>query len=210
MFDSPSIGKPLNETNWDRGIPQAYTAELIEYWRTQYNVTARVARMNALPMFRTKLQGSLLAAVVCADAFLLRLRPGHSLRALPLQQRARTPSDFHPRLAWIFLGPLCGCCHCPILIFVAQECTKVAPLLTGELSHQIAAQCRNLATHSRLCIADANSSTPFHVVCPSLPGFGFSQAPPDGGTRPRSDPVNLRADAVLVLCPQAGSPGAWR
>lgn len=52
------------------------------------------------------------------------------------------------------------------------ECTKVIPLLTDE-----------------------RASIPFHVVCPSLPGYGFSEAPKEPGF----DPTKIASMFVQLM-----------
>lgn len=50
---------PERETvdDWSQGIPLAYLEELCEYWQTSYDWTAREARLNKFPQFRTPLSG---------------------------------------------------------------------------------------------------------------------------------------------------------
>lgn len=43
--------------DWSQGTPLAYMKELADYWRTQYDWRAVESRLNALPQFKTELDG---------------------------------------------------------------------------------------------------------------------------------------------------------
>ena len=50
---------PERETvgDWSQGVPLAYVKELCEYWADGYDWRATEARLNALPQFRTQIDG---------------------------------------------------------------------------------------------------------------------------------------------------------
>lgn len=50
---------PESETvdDWSQGTPLAYTRDLCEFWATKYDWRATEARLNALPQFRTEIDG---------------------------------------------------------------------------------------------------------------------------------------------------------
>jgi pimeloyl-ACP methyl ester carboxylesterase len=118
---------PEEETvdDWSQGVPRAYLIELCRYWREQYDWRATETRMNALPQFRTVIDG--------LGIHLLHVRSPHA-DALPLIVTHGWPGSI-------------------------IEFLKVIGPLTDPTAHGAAA-------------ADA-----FHVVCPSLPGYGFSDKP---------------------------------
>ena len=43
--------------DWSQGVPLAYLQELCRYWAEQYDWRATEARLNAIPQFRTELDG---------------------------------------------------------------------------------------------------------------------------------------------------------
>jgi epoxide hydrolase len=50
---------PEEETveDWSQGVPRAYIQELCGYWANRYDWRATEARLNALPQFRTEIDG---------------------------------------------------------------------------------------------------------------------------------------------------------
>src|ERR687895_2148109 len=50
---------PEEETveDWSQGVPLAYLRELCRYWAEDYGWRATEARLNALPQFRTEIDG---------------------------------------------------------------------------------------------------------------------------------------------------------
>jgi len=108
---------PDKETvdNWSQGVPLEYIRQLCRYWANGYDWRAREARLNALPQFRTTIDG--------LGIHFVHVRSAHR-DALPLIITHGWPGSF-------------------------VEFAKVIPLLTDE----------------------------FHVICPSLPGYGFSDKP---------------------------------
>jgi epoxide hydrolase len=48
----------LPGVGWSRGVPLGYLKELAEYWRTAYDWRAWEAKLNALPQFTTKIDGT--------------------------------------------------------------------------------------------------------------------------------------------------------
>ena len=50
---------PEHETveDWSQGVPLDYMKELCAYWASEYDWRATEARLNALPQFRTEIDG---------------------------------------------------------------------------------------------------------------------------------------------------------
>jgi len=117
--------EPETVGDWSQGIPLAYVQELCRYWAEDYDWRRAEARLNAVPQFRTELDG--------LGIHFLHARSPHP-GALPLLLTHGWPGSVVEFLDVI--GPL------------------VAPPAHG---------------------GDAGDA--FHVVCPSLPGYGFSDKP---------------------------------
>jgi epoxide hydrolase len=109
--------------DWSQGVPLAYLRELCGYWAEGYDWRATEARLNALPQFRTEIDG--------LGIHLLHVRSSRE-DALPLVLTHGWPGS------------------------VVEFLSVVGPLSEPG--------------------ADA-----FHVVCPSLPGYGFSDKPAEPG-----------------------------
>jgi pimeloyl-ACP methyl ester carboxylesterase len=118
---------PQSETvqDWSQGVPLAYLQDLCRYWAEGYDWRATEARLNALPQFRTTIDG--------LGIHFLHVRSPHP-DALPLLITHGWPGSIVEFLKVI--GPLTD-----------------PPVYGGDAS-------------------DA-----FDLVCPSLPGFGFSDQP---------------------------------
>jgi hypothetical protein len=43
--------------DWSQGVPLAYTRELCDYWADGYDWRETEARLNAVPQFRTEIDG---------------------------------------------------------------------------------------------------------------------------------------------------------
>ena len=115
--------------DWSQGIPLAYIQEVCAYWASDYDWRATEARLNALPQFKTDLDG--------LGIHFLHLRSPVS-KALPLVMTHGWPGSI-------------------------VEFLKVLGPLTDPAAHGGAE-------------ADA-----FHVVCPALPGYGYSDKPAKPG-----------------------------
>ncbi|HEY2985256.1 MAG TPA: epoxide hydrolase [Jatrophihabitantaceae bacterium] len=111
--------------DWSQGVPLGYVQELCRYWADGYDWRATEARLNALPQFRTTIDG--------LGIHFIHARSPHS-DALPLVITHGWPGSI-------------------------VEFVKVIGPLTDPTAHGGAA------------------SDAFHVVCPSLPGYGFSDKP---------------------------------
>ena len=111
--------------DWSQGVPLAYLRDLAAYWRDGYDWRATEARLNALPQFRTGIDG--------LGIHFLHVRSPHA-SARPLLVSHGWPGS------------------------VVEFLELVRPLTEPEDP------------------ADA-----FHVVAPSLPGFGFSDKPAEAG-----------------------------
>jgi microsomal epoxide hydrolase len=139
----------IEGTGWEYGVPVAYVRELVEYWRDKYDWRAQEARLNALPHFRTRIDGQSIHFVHArskhADAFPLLLVhgwPGSIVEFL----------DVIPRLT----DPEAG---------------------------------------------GGGSADAFHVIAPSLPGYGFSEP-----TRTPGWDVRRIARAFIELMHRLGYP----
>ena len=121
---------PESETveDWSQGVPLVYLKDLCGYWGERYDWRATESRLNALPHFRTMIDG--------LGIHFLHVRSPHA-EALPLVITHGWPGSL-------------------------VEFLKVIGPLTDPIAH------------------GGDSRDAFHVVCPSLPGYGFSDKP----TRP--------------------------
>ena len=111
--------------DWSQGIPLEYVKDLCRYWCDAYDWRRAEAGLNAIPQFRTEIDG--------LGVHFLHARSRHP-SALPLLITHGWPGS-------------------------VVEFLKVIGPLVDPPAHGAAA-------------ADA-----FHVVCPSLPGYGFSDKP---------------------------------
>jgi epoxide hydrolase len=115
--------------DWSQGVPLAYMQELTAYWADGYDWRATEARLNAVPQFRTELDG--------LGIHFLHVRSPHP-DALPLIITHGWPGSI-------------------------VEFLKVIGPLTDPAAH------------------GGDACDAFHVVCPSLPGYGFSDKPAQRG-----------------------------
>ena len=83
---------PATVGGWTQGVPLDYARDLCEYWRTRYSWRRCEAELNALPQFRTSLDGGGDDAV---DVHFLHVRS-------PPRRRAAAAAD--PRLARLDRG----------------------------------------------------------------------------------------------------------
>jgi epoxide hydrolase len=111
--------EPVGVGDWSQGVPLAYLQDLCAYWADGYDWRATEARLNALPQFRTEIDG--------LGIHYLHVRSARA-EALPLVLTHGWPGSIVE-----YLG------------------------VVGSLSET------------------------FHVVCPSLPGYGFSDKPAQPG-----------------------------
>jgi pimeloyl-ACP methyl ester carboxylesterase len=116
-------------TDWSQGVPLAYLQDLCRYWATGYDWRATEARLNALPQFRTEIDG--------LSVHFIHARSPHP-DALPLIMTHGWPGS-------------------------VVEFVKVIGLLSDPAAH------------------GGDAADAFHVVCPSLPGYGFSGKPAGPG-----------------------------
>jgi len=122
---------PERETvdDWSQGVPLAYLRELCAYWADGYDWRATEARLNALPQFRTEIDG--------LGIHVVHVRSPHR-DALPLVITHGWPGSI-------------------------VEFLKVIGPLADPTAH------------------GGDAADAFHVVCPSLPGYGFSDKPAQPG-----------------------------
>ncbi|MEC4016773.1 epoxide hydrolase family protein [Streptomyces sp. H27-D2] len=111
--------------DWSQGVPLGYLRELVSYWAGQYDWRATEARLNALPQFRTEIDG--------LGIHFLHVRSPHP-NAMPLLMSHGWPGS------------------------VVEFLDVIGPLTDP-----------------------ADPADAFHVVCPSLPGYGFSDKPAGTG-----------------------------
>jgi pimeloyl-ACP methyl ester carboxylesterase len=140
---------PERETvgDWSQGVPRAYLQELGGYWADGYDWRATEARLNALPQFRTLIDG--------LGIHFVHVRSPHPA-ALPLVLTHGWPGSI-------------------------VEFLKVIGSLTDPPAH------------------GGDAADAFHVVCPSLPGYGFSDKPAQAGWG-----VDRIAAAWIVLMDRLG------
>ena len=136
---------PEKETvgDWSEGVPLVKMKALAAYWRSGYDMRRLERRLNAVPQYRTRVDG--------LSIHFLHVRSKHA-NALPLILTHGWPGS-------------------------VIEFLKVVGPLTDPTAHGGGAE-------------DA-----FHIVVPSLPGFGFSDKPTERGW---GLPRIARAWAVLM------------
>ena len=117
--------------DWSQGVPLAKARALVEYWRTRYDWRRVERSLNALPQFRTQLDG--------LGIHFIHVRSKHP-NALPIIITHGWPGS--------------------IFEFLQVIAPLVDPTAHG-----------------------GRSEDAFHVVVPSLPGFGFSDKPTEPGCR---------------------------
>lgn len=122
---------PEQETvgDWTQGAPLNATRALVDYWRTGYDPTRLTRRLNALPQFRTRIDG--------LGIHFIHVRSRHP-QARPIILTHGWPGSVVEFLD--IIGPMSD------------------PTLHG-----------------------GKAEDAFHVVIPSLPGFGFSDKPIERG-----------------------------
>ena len=120
---------PQTVSDWSQGIPLAYVQQVCAYWARDYDWRKTEARLNALPQFRTEIDG--------VGIHFLHVR-SRDAAATPLLLTHGWPGSI-------------------------IEFLKVIPWLTDPAAH------------------GGEASDAFHLVCPSLPGYGFSDKPSKNG-----------------------------
>ncbi|SMD19568.1 Pimeloyl-ACP methyl ester carboxylesterase [Kibdelosporangium aridum] len=122
---------PERETvdDWSQGVPLNYLRELCEYWVGQYDWRATEARLNAIPQYRTDIDG--------LGIHFLHVRSPEP-DAVPLVLTHGWPGSI-------------------------IEFEEVIGPLADPVAH------------------GGQAKDAFHVVCPTLPGFGFSDRPAGRG-----------------------------
>ncbi len=139
--------EPATVDGWAQGVPVDYLRELCRHWAEDYDWRATEARLNALPQFRTVLDG--------LGVHLVHVRSPHP-GALPLVLTHGWPGS-------------------------VVEFEAVIGPLTDPVAH------------------GGDAADAFHVVCPSLPGYGFSDRPARAGWT-----VERIADAWITLMARLG------
>ncbi|GAA4063464.1 epoxide hydrolase family protein [Nonomuraea soli] len=111
--------------DWSQGVPLSYLRELCRYWAEEYDWRAVEARLNALPQFRTRIDG--------VGIHVMHARSRHP-EAMPLIMTHGWPGS------------------------VLEFLDVIGPLTDPP-----------------------DPRDAFHVICPSLPGYGFSDRPAHTG-----------------------------
>jgi pimeloyl-ACP methyl ester carboxylesterase len=117
--------EPETVDDWSQGIPLTYLQELCRYWTDEYDWRRSEARLNALPQYRTTIDG--------LGIHFIHVRSPQE-KALPLIITHGWPGSI-------------------------VEFLKVIGPLADPAAH------------------GGDPADAFHVVCPSLPGYGFSDKP---------------------------------
>lgn len=123
----------LPGVGWDRGVPADYLAELVEYWRTQFDWRAVEAELNRYPQYTTEIDGA---------------------RVHFLHVRSPEPDATPMLITHGWPGS------------VVEFLDVIGPL-----------------TDPRAHGGDPDDA--FHLVIPSIPGYGFSTLPGPGWDVPR-------------------------
>ena len=118
-------------TEWSQGVPLGKAQAFVEYWRTGYDWRRVESTLNALPQFRTQIDG--------LGIYFIHVRSKHE-NALPIILTHGWPGSI-------------------------IEFLQVTGPLTDPTAH------------------GGKADEAFHVVIPSLPGFGFSDKPTEAGWR---------------------------
>ena len=136
---------PEKETvdDWSEGVPLAKMEALTQYWRSGYDMRRLERQLNAVPQYRTRIDG--------LGIYFLHIQSKHP-NALPIILTHGWPGS-------------------------VIEFLKVVAPLTDPTAH------------------GGKADDAFHVVVPSLPGFGFSDKPAERGW---GLPRIARAWAVLM------------
>ena len=135
--------------DWSQGIPLSYVQDVCAYWAEKYDWRERERRLNALPQFRTSIEG--------LGIHFYHVRSKHP-EALPIVITHGWPGS-------------------------VVEFQKVIAPLADPTAH------------------GGDAADAFHVVCPSLPGYGFSDKPAKKGTG-----VERIADLWSALMVRLGYP----
>lgn len=134
-------------SGWDYGSDTAYVAELLKYWRTEYDWRKHEKLLNELPHFK--------AAIDDIDMHFVHVRSSAS-NAMPLVITHGWPGSFY-------------------------EFMEVIGPLTDPVAH------------------GGNAEDAFHLVLPSMPGYGFS-----GPSLERGMSVDQVAAVVAKLMARLG------
>jgi len=121
--------EPETVPDWSQGVPLAYLQGLCDYWARGYDWRASEARLNALPQYRTVVDG--------LGIHVVHVRSPHP-DALPLVVTNGWPGSL-------------------------AEYLKVIGPLTDPTAH------------------GGDAADAFHLVLPTLPGYGFSEKPTGTG-----------------------------
>ena len=122
----------LRQTSWEYGTDSSYLAELLSYWRNDFDWREQESQLNQFDQFKTEIDG--------LDMHFIHQR-SENPNAIPLMVVHGWPGS-------------------------VAEFTKIIGPLTDPVAH------------------GGNSTDSYHVIAPSLPGFGFSEKPNQPGYSP--------------------------
>lgn len=122
----------IENTTWEYGTDSIFLAELLQYWRNDFNWRAQEAVLNQFDQFTTEIDG---------------------LDMHFIHQRSQNPDAIPLLVVHGWPGSV-------------SEFTKIIGPLTDPQSH------------------GGDSADSYHVIAPSLPGFGFSERPSQPGYSP--------------------------
>lgn len=150
--------EPAPTADWQYGVPLSYAKSLVEHWQTKFDWRAQEKALNALPQFKTEIDG--------IEIHFAHVRSPHE-KALPLVLVHGWPGSF-------------------------VEFMKVVGPLTEPEKH------------------GGKVEDAFHVVIPSLPGFGFSGKPKEQGwSSQRMAEVFAKLMARLGYTKYGAQGGDW-
>lgn len=159
------LGEDLEESSFDYGFQVKYMKEVIEYWKTKYDWRKQEAILNSFPNFKTKIEG--------IDIHFMRVKPRQSKHYIVICIVGKLRSPMYSKL-WFTCMLLTGTGTVKPLLLVhgwpgsVWEFYKIIPMLTDPGKYGLP---RDMA---------------FEVICPSIPGYGFSEGAHHKGIVPSS------------------------
>ena len=145
----PREVKLPEERRWDHGTPKGVLEPLLDFWLERYDWRTQESRLNAaLPQFRTALKLSTTSSTASLTSTSPLNSASESLRIHFVHRASKHPNAI----------PLLLCYAWPSSFIEVQ---KIIDSLTDPQS---------------LPSYGAGAHQAFHVVAPSIPGFGFSDA----------------------------------
>lgn len=168
--------EPETVDDWTQGIPLTYVREVCDYWADDYDWAARQALLNEWPQFTTRIDNQVPANPSTDGAASAPPASGPADR-----RTGDDPVDVH------FI-------HAP-----SPNDDALPLLLTHGWPGSVVEFAKSIGPLTDPAAHGAPDAQAFHVVCPSLPGYGFSSKP----TRPGWN-VETIADAWRELMERLG------